>query len=282
MSPQGTGMAKTKIKRFYYRSGQLLLEEPYLEGQFHGTVRSWHKNGKLASQEPYRHGLRHGVARQWDDQGRLLGSFRMNKGTGISRRWHPNGQLEMEISNHQGKITGLSRTWLSDGTLIDKTWYLGYREVTRTQYEAALAKNPDLPQCPNDPQRPLRSERAAERKAQQLLAQWLRSRPTSRPALEWLTDPGIKTKRHFGHFRSTKSAIAFVTQLIEAGVRDVIATEIYGFNGEVQICDYVVGSMPKNCEQRRRILQLCEPSARAKGLRSMPGSDLRSTELILH
>lgn len=117
-------MAQTKIKRFYYRSGQLFLEEPYVGGQYHGTVRTWHKNGKLASQETYRNGLYHGVAKQWDDQGRLLGSFRMDQGTGISCHWHQNGKLLSETSLYRGTFTGLCRSWIGDGTLVSKTWYL--------------------------------------------------------------------------------------------------------------------------------------------------------------
>lgn len=274
-------MAQTKIKRFYYRSGQLFLEEQYVGGQYHGTVRTWHKNGKLASQETYRNGLCHGVAKQWDDQGRLLGSCRMNQGTGISCHWHQNGKLLSETSLYRGTFTGLCRSWIGDGTLVSKTWYLDNQKVTNRRYEAARARNKKFPRIKENGKRPLRDKLLAERRTNLVFVKWLRRRPTSRLALDWLNDTRIKAKRRFGHFRSTKSAVSFVTELISAGAQNVVAAEIYGFPGKAQFCDYLVLQMPESPKEHHKVLRLCRRAARKYRITLLPNVDLEQEEVVL-
>ena len=77
-------MPKRRIERFYYRNGQIRMENREVGGQLHGLCRTWHYNGQLAEEQRYHHGKLHGISQQWDENGHLLGSFTMNHGTGTT------------------------------------------------------------------------------------------------------------------------------------------------------------------------------------------------------
>jgi antitoxin component YwqK of YwqJK toxin-antitoxin module len=144
-------MPKLRVQRFYYRNGQIRLENREVDGGFHGLCRTWHYNGQLAEELRYRHGKLHGVSRQWNENGRLLGSFTMNHGTGRQQYWHNNGKLRLEINSFNGKFFGRMRLWLRDGTLVQETYYISNVDVTRAAYLKAARKHPDWPQHEGEP-----------------------------------------------------------------------------------------------------------------------------------
>ena len=139
-------MPKLRIKRFYYRSGQIHTEMRVVDGKFHNFHRTWHRNGQLAQELRYHHGLLHGKSRQWAETGRSLGSFSMVHGTGLQRYWHYNGAVQTEISTLNGKFHGRILGWLRDGTLTRENYLIGNQDVSRAAYLKAARKNPSWPQ----------------------------------------------------------------------------------------------------------------------------------------
>ena len=129
----------------FHRNGVVAVEENFRGQKLHGRRRTWHRNGQLATEEFYRDGRLHGVCRQWNENGRLLGSFRMEHGTGTQKSWHDNGRLNQEFTTVEGEFCGRSRLWLRDGTLISDRVLLFGRNVTPGQYRKAAAKDPRLP-----------------------------------------------------------------------------------------------------------------------------------------
>jgi len=109
---------KRDMRRTLHRNSVVAVEENLRGQTLHGRRRTWHRNAKLATEEFYFDGLLHGVVRQWNEKGRLLGSFRMEHGTGTQKSWHDNGQLNQELATIAGEFCGRSRMWLRDGTLI--------------------------------------------------------------------------------------------------------------------------------------------------------------------
>src|SRR5580698_242898 len=120
LNPRPSMNAKLKqdVRRMLHRNGVVAVEENLRGQTLHGRRRTWHRNGKLATEEFYFDGLLHGVVRQWNEKGRLLGSFRMEHGTGTQKSWYDNGQLNQEFATIAGEFCGRSRMWLRDGTLI--------------------------------------------------------------------------------------------------------------------------------------------------------------------
>jgi antitoxin component YwqK of YwqJK toxin-antitoxin module len=51
---------------------QLIVEENYSQGKFHGTQKAWHPNGKPRVQAEWKEGKRHGRTQQWDENGKVV------------------------------------------------------------------------------------------------------------------------------------------------------------------------------------------------------------------
>jgi len=134
-----------------HRNGVVAVEENFSGHKLHGRRRTWHRNGQLATEEFYFDGQLHGIVRQWNENGKLLGSFRMEHGTGTQKSWHDNGRLNQEFTTVEGEFCGRSRLWLRDGTLISDRVLLFGRSVTPGQYRKAAAKDPRLPKLQGKP-----------------------------------------------------------------------------------------------------------------------------------
>ena len=178
-------MPKRRIERFYYRNGQIRMENREVGGQLHGLCRTWHYNGQLAEEQRYHHGKSHGLSQQWDEHGHLLGSFTMNHGTGRQRYWHNNGRLRSEINSLNGKFFGRMRIWLRDGTLVQETYYISNVDVTRAAYLKAARKYPDWPQHEGEPAgKVARDDQALKRKEHELFMESLLAKNSCRsPAM---------------------------------------------------------------------------------------------------
>ena len=87
-----------------HRNGVVAVEENFSGHKLHGRRRTWHRNGQLATEEFYFDGRLHGVVRQWNENGKLLGSFRMEHGTGTQKSWHDNGRLNLEFATVDGQV----------------------------------------------------------------------------------------------------------------------------------------------------------------------------------
>jgi len=138
------------------------VEENFSGHKLHGRRRTWHRNGQLATEEFYFDGRLHGVVRQWNENGKLLGSFRMEHGTGTQKSWHDNGRLNLEFATVEGLFCGRSRMWLRDGTLISDQILLFDRNVTPDQYRRAAARDRACPSCEPDRKAAGKKSRVAE------------------------------------------------------------------------------------------------------------------------
>lgn len=273
-------MPRLRIERYYYRSGQIHVENRYVNGQLHGRCRTWHFNGQLAEELRYRHGLLHGVCREWDENGRLLDSFTMNRGTGLQRYRHDNGQLRMEFYTLGGNFHGRSRHWLRDGTLVQERFALNNRDASRAAYLKAARENPEWPQYKGEPAgRVTRRSLALERKQHELFVASILVKSRAE-AKEWLSGKTSKESRSLAKFRSTKSALRFVESLYSAGAESVFAAPIYGTRKK-SFADWLLIKLPAVRPQRRAVRAICSTFHDKRGGGMLPDKDFGETHLFL-
>src|SRR6185436_4124957 len=153
---------------------QVEIEYGLQAGRLHGMSYDLVR-GHLVCAEPYVNGLVHGVARQWSPDGELLGTYRMDQGTGIDlwrgqradgspylaevhhiKRGRPHG-FEWWINENQrtvhwerlwreGLPHGIERQWTSHR--LDRGYprfHLRGKRVSKAEYVKACAKDKSLP-----------------------------------------------------------------------------------------------------------------------------------------
>ncbi len=274
-------MPKRRRDQFYYRNGQIRLENREVEGQLHGFCRTWHYNGQLAEELSYRHGQLHGVSRQWDEKGRLLGSFTMNHGTGTQRYWHQNGRLRLEINSFTGKFFGPTRSWLRDGTLVQEQYYISNVDVTRAAYLKAARRHPDWPQCAAQPARRVAREGTAlKRKEHELFIESLLEKNHAE-AQQWLNAATNPRLRSLARFRTAKAALRFVKTLYAAGADIAFAVPVYAGKRGKQFADSLLVRLPKPLSKRKALRKLCQDFCDRRGGALLPEKDLGETHLFL-
>jgi len=275
-------MPKRRIERFYYRNGQIRLENREVEGEFHGLCRAWHYNGQLAEEQRYHHGKLHGISRQWDEKGRLLGSFTMNHGTGTQRYWHNNGRLRLEINSFTGKFFGPTRAWLRDGTLVQEDFYISNVDVSRAAYLKAARKHPDWPQHEGQPAgRVAREGPALKRKEHELFIESLLAKSHAE-ARQWLNAAKTPDHRSLARFRTAKAALQFVETLYAAGAEAVIAAVIYAGRHGKQFSDRLLVKLPKTPAKRRALRQICQDLCAKRGGALLPDEkDMGESHLFI-
>lgn len=245
---------KTEVRRMFHRNGVVAVEENVRGQKLHGRRRTWHRNGKLASEEFYRDGLLHGAFRQWNENGVLLGSYRMEQGTGIQKEWHDNGRLNLEFSTVKGGFFGRSRQWLQDGTLLSDQIYFEGRIVTSDAYRKAVKQNPNLPKLRG---RITKSKRPTPKHIHHVFVSSLLRKQNCVEARTWL-NAGDKTTRSLGRFKRTSDTAQFVEELYQAGAVKVIVPEIYlGKRGQ-QFADALLVQLPKPAKTRKTIRKACD------------------------
>src|SRR5665213_1607895 len=230
-------MPKRRIERYYYRNGQIRMENREVEGKLHGLCRTWHYNGQLAEELRYRHEQLHCTSRQWNENGHLLGSFSINHGTGRQRYCHLNGKLRLEINSFNGKFCGRMRIWLRDGILVQETYYISNVDVPQVKYLKTARLYPDWPQHEGEPAgKVARDNQALKRKQHELFIESLLEK-THAEARQWLSAAKKPDLRSLARFRSTKAALQFVETLYAAGAETVIAAVIYAGRRGKQFAD---------------------------------------------
>lgn len=162
--------------RCYDAAGRLMDETPLKDGKKHGRVIEFYDSGEIHLVEPYFEGVMHGIAKQYDARGRIVGTYKMNHGTGydIWRDQLPGGPIYVseihpmrdglphgfewwlnqdqksvyeEKHRFNGKWHGIEREWNFKNKLrrgYPKYWVRG-EVVTKRQYIAAARKDPTLP-----------------------------------------------------------------------------------------------------------------------------------------
>jgi hypothetical protein len=164
-------------ERFYDQDGSLLIETPLRAGKKHGVEFCWYEDGGLQSAEPYRNGSPHGTARQWDEDGTLLGTYTLDRGTGLDlwrgRRcgggpvylsevhalkdgqphgfewWLNEDQRSVWAERHwwEGQLHGIEREWNACGRLRRgyPRYHVRGERVSRQNYLKACQADPNLP-----------------------------------------------------------------------------------------------------------------------------------------
>lgn len=275
-------MSKTHIRRFYYRSGRIHVENREVNGQFHGCCRTWHRNGQLVEELRYRHGKLHGVCRQWDEKGRLLEAFKMIHGTGVQRYRHSNGQLQSELTTRNGRFHGRNRGWLRDGTLIKEDYIIENHDVTRAMYLRQARKHPDWPQYAGEPAgRVVLKGRALEQRTINLFALSVLESDGHAEARKWLTAEAKPQSRSLAKFRTTKAALAFVEKLYATGAPSVAIMAISAGKGGKLFADALLIQQPGSKITRRALRKLCQEFCARRGGAALPERELGETHLYL-
>ena len=276
-------MPKRRLDRYYYRNGQIRMENREVGGELHGLCRTWHYNGQLAEELRYHHGKLHGLSRQWDEKGRLLGSFTMNHGTGRQQYWHNNGRLRLEINSFNGKFFGRMRIWLRDGTLVQETYYISNVDVTRAAYLKAARKYPDWPQHEGEPAgRVAREGPALKRKEHELFIESLLEK-THAEARQWLSAAKNPDLRSLARFRTAKAALRFVETLYAAGAETVIAAVIYAGRRGKQFADRLLVKLPKASAKRKALRKICQDLCAKRGGALLPDQkDMGESHLFIN
>lgn len=274
-------MPKLRIKRLYYRNGQIHMEQRELGTKLHGFSRTWHHNGQLAEERPYRRGLLHGTCRQWDENGRLLGSFTMNDGTGRQFYWHQNRKPRLEINSLNGKFYGRMRLWMQDGTLVQETFYISNVDVSHDKYLKAARQHPDWPQHKGEPAgKVARDSQALKRKRHELFIQSLLEKSCAE-ARQWLNvqNPDL---RSLSGFRTIKAALQIVEALYDAGAEAVIVALIYKGKHGKQFADRLLIKLPKASPKRKALREMCQDMCAKRSGALLPERDIRESHLFIN
>ena len=276
-------MPKRRIERYYYRNGQIRMENREVGGQLHGLCRTWHYNGQLAEELRYRHGQLHGTSRQWNEKGQLLGSFTMNHGTGRQRYWHLNGKLRLEINSFNGKFFGRMRIWLRDGTLVQETYYISNVDVSRVKYLKVARLHPDWPQHERQPAgRVAREGPTLKRREYEFFIESLLEK-THAEARQWFSTAKKSDLRSLARFRTAKAALQFVETLYAAGAETVIAAVICAGRRGKQFADRLLIKLPKASAKRKALRKICQDLCAKRGGALLPDEkDIGESHLFLN
>ena len=269
-----------RVKRLFHRNQIAAVEETFRGQKLHGRRRTWHRNGQLAREEFYRDGLIHGVVRQWSETGRLLGSFKMEQGTGTQKAWHDNGRLSFEFSTVDGRFNGRSRLWLHDGTLISDEVNLNGRPVSADEYRQAAIKDSRLPKLRGRIAKTPAKTHAFQKHIQQVFVQALLKKRNHSEARVWLNS-GKKAVRSLGRFKGVSSALKFVEELYQAGAVEVIAADIYHGKPGSQFADVLLVSLPASRKTRAAVRKSCAQLRTRKLGAVEPHADIGETHLYL-
>lgn len=274
-------MPKRRTERFYYRNGQIRMENREVGRQLHGLCRTWHYNGQIAKESRYWHGRLHGTCRSWNENGDLLGSFTMNQGTGTQRYWHDNGHLRMEIGSVNGKFHGRTRVWLRDGMLVQENYYINNEDATRAAYLKAARKHPDWPQYAGQPAgRVAREGLALERRQHELFIESLLAKSHAE-ARQWLSAAKRPDLRSLANFRTAGAALRFVESLYSAGAETVVALPIYAGKRGKLFADWLLVKLPKALSKRKVLRKLCQSFCDRRDGALLPDKDMGESHLFI-
>jgi len=277
----------TEIRRSYHENGQLSGEHPLVDGVPHGIHREWYSNGVLKSETPCNNGIIDGVVNYWNDKGELLGTSDLRGGTGILRYWIPEQEMSGESSYVEGKRTGRQIGYIS-GQLLNVSYWLENKRVSRKRYDDACKKNPKLPRFRDDrelgPTWLQEAKKSARIKAEKPprvtddLPRSLLKGEGVREALSWLQE-SRKPERWLGEATNQEDSIDFVKMLYRLGAVRVNAVEIQGDSDGEQNTGRLVIELPRDKKSRTKILKLCGKLAQEQGFDPTP--DARQQYLFL-
>jgi hypothetical protein len=163
-------------QRIYNQEGIMVVETPMKDGLKHGPEYSWDDDGKLLLIEPYVRGNIHGTAKQYGRNGRVIGTYTIIHGTGFDiwrqedednavfvseisslQDGFPNGfewrfasskqDLWHECHWNMGMRHGIQRMWNSKGKLRRgyPKFYISDQAVSKLKYVRMTSTDESLP-----------------------------------------------------------------------------------------------------------------------------------------
>lgn len=260
----------SEVERSYFEDGSLHSEIPKANGVPHGIVQHWHSNGQIAFRIPMEDGLVNGIAKQWDEEGNLLGTYEMQKGTGVEILWARVGQIRATCSYINGKRSGPSRAYDDDGEAFAEGYWVDGEPVVWKNYVLACERNASLPNSPEDePQLPAKIARLKELEARigpagmaDLLPRRLLQGENSREALEWLKEDRARSLGEGGRHRKSLNT---VVKLYDLGAKCVHAVGVIRYEGGEENAGNLVVELPDDEAARSALLDYGGKIARSLG-----------------
>jgi len=123
------------ITRFWYPTGQSMLEAKYSYGKKDGIARSWYENGNLKVEENYKAGLKDGNARSWFENGKKWMTYTHwnDKRDGPLIWWFENGQKRQEGNYKGGQRFGEWTYYKEDGSILYRKTFRDGKSIS-TKY----------------------------------------------------------------------------------------------------------------------------------------------------
>jgi len=134
-SEQLDGQIFHGLTKFWYPSGQSMLEANYAYGKRDGIARSWYENGNLKVEENYKNGLKDGNARSWFENGKKWMDYTHwnDKRDGPLVWWFENGQKRQEGNYKGGQRFGEWTYYQEDGSILYKKTFRDGKSIS-TKY----------------------------------------------------------------------------------------------------------------------------------------------------
>ena len=111
------------VRKLYYPTGELQIEEHYANGLFQGPYRTYYKNGQVELEGEYVNNEMTGPWKRYYPSGQLMEvvEFKHNQENGPFVEYYENGALKAKGSYQEGdKEHGLLLLYDSTGTLVRK------------------------------------------------------------------------------------------------------------------------------------------------------------------
>lgn len=108
------------LTRFWFPTGQIMLEARYKLGKRDGLTRTWYENGYPKVEETYRDGLKDGNAKSWFENGQKWMDYTHwnDKRDGPLVWWYENGQKRQEGNYKGGMRFGEWTYYQEDGKIL--------------------------------------------------------------------------------------------------------------------------------------------------------------------
>src|SRR5258708_2816526 len=168
--------------RRFYESGEMMIEMSQKKGLKHGTEYWWDESGHLDEAYAYEDGLEHGIHKQFSVDGQIIGTYTMERGTGIDLWWgcvregvrykkdgkrhgfewwlwgDPQGSVSDELHHGHSDKHVIQRSWRYEGKLRRgyPRYFIHGVQVNKAKYIRACASDQTLPPFrieDNDPHR---------------------------------------------------------------------------------------------------------------------------------
>jgi len=136
---QDNSIDNVEVRKYYYKSGALRWETPYVNGKEHGIVKFYYESGALLAEAPYVDGKTHGVIKWYYKSGALKQEIPSVNGEkhGIERGYYESGALKHETPFVNGKEHGVEKHYDKDTLNINcLTIYKMNREILTLRLES--------------------------------------------------------------------------------------------------------------------------------------------------